>query len=111
MAASKKAKKQEETLKELEHLSRKVGLRVAYGDMRFAGLRLRSGHCLFKGERWLVLDRKQSFEDKLDLFFEALGQFDLHDQELSPELKRMMGLPADPPEDLESSAGREGVNG
>ena len=86
MSRAKVVKKQEETLRELERLARKVGLRVAYGDMKFAGLKLRSGHCLFKGERWLVLDRKQSFEDKLELFSDALGEFDLTGEELPPEL-------------------------
>ena len=90
MSAARKIKKQEETLSQLESLARRGGLRVAYGDMKFAGLKLRSGHCLFKGERWLVLDRKQPFEDKLELFRDALGQYDLSEEDFPLELKTLL---------------------
>ena len=94
MVSKKKTKeKQEETLRELEKLAKRFGIRVSYGDMKFAGLKLKSGQCLFKGERWLILDRKQPFEDKVDLFRETLEHLDLSQEELPPDLADLIVSP------------------
>lgn len=85
MSAVRKKKKQEQTLRELENLAGRLGLKVSYGDMKFGGLKLKSGQCLFKGEPWLVLNRNQPFEDKLELFRDAFGRLGLKSEELSPE--------------------------
>ena len=83
-------KKQQQILNALEKVAEQAGFRVSYGDMKFAGLKLRSGQCLFKSERWLVLGSKDRFEDKLDLFREALQEFDLSQAELSEELAELL---------------------
>ena len=93
--------KQKDALRELERLARTVGLRVSFGDLRFAGLKLRGGQCDFRGEKWLVMDRKQSYEDQLAFYRDALSQFELNAEDLSPEvravLKRGPSLLADVP--------------
>ena len=90
MSPGKTKKKQEAQLKELEKLAQRVGIKVSYSDMKFAGLKLKSGQCLFKGRHWLVLNRKEYFEEKVNLFREALGNFDLTEEELSPELAKII---------------------
>lgn len=90
MAAKKKSKKKNQTVQELEKLANNVGLKVSYGDMKFAGLKLKSGHCVFKDEHWLILSRKDSSEDKIELFAEALKNFDLDEVELSQELQKIL---------------------
>jgi len=85
---------QKQILNELERLAARAGFRVSYGDMKFAGLRLKSGQCLFKGERWLVLGSKDRFEDKLDLFREAFKHAGFPRDELSPDLAEIITLPA-----------------
>jgi len=74
----------------LEGLARRLGLEVSYGDMKFAGLRLKSGQCLFKGQPWLILDRKQGFEEKLELFVQALAGFDLSHEEISADISALL---------------------
>ena len=98
MAKSRLTKKQEHILREFDRLARRLGLRVSYGNLRFAGLKLKGGQCLFKGEKWVVVDRHQPYEDQLDVFREAIIQFDLSDKDILPELKNILGLPtlADP---------------
>jgi len=86
MASKKESEKQQRVLKDLGKLAQKVGLRVSYGDMKFAGLRLKSGQCLFRGERWLVLGSNQDFEEKFELFMDALTYFELSRDDLSPEV-------------------------
>jgi hypothetical protein len=84
------SRKQREHLKELEQLARRTGLRVSYGDLRFGGLRLKGGQCLFRGERWLVLDRKWPYDDQLDLFLAALALMDIPQDGLSPDLTKLL---------------------
>lgn len=48
---------------------------------------------MFKGEKWVVIDRQQPYEDQLDVFREAVIQFDLTGEEILPELKVLLGLP------------------
>jgi len=90
MSVTKKEEKQAQTLRELENLANRLGLKVSYGDMKFGGLKLKSGQCLFKGEPWLVLNRNQSFEDKLELFRDAFGRLDLKGEELSSEEQALL---------------------
>lgn len=88
MVATRITKKQKRTIAELEKIARELGLRVSAGDMRFAGLKLKSGHCLFRGETWVVVDRRQPFEEQVEVLSEAIGTLDWKQLELSPELEK-----------------------
>ncbi|MDR1036657.1 MAG: hypothetical protein LBT40_08825 [Deltaproteobacteria bacterium] len=63
--------KQRECLSVLEKFAKGFGLKVSSGKLFFAGLRLKSGQCVYRDEPWLVLDRAQPFEDQLELFRKA----------------------------------------
>ena len=103
MARKKLTQKQQNTIRELERMARNLGLKISYGNLRFAGLKLKSGQCLFKGEPWLVMDRKQPFDEQVEVFREALVQFDLSGQDVPPEISRLLALtpltPGPSPED------------
>jgi hypothetical protein len=92
MAGVKLTKKQRRTLKELERLARKNGLHVSYGDLRFGGLKLKPGICEFKGEPWVVMDRRLPFEDQAELFCQALADVKLRWEDVPPELSGMLSL-------------------
>jgi hypothetical protein len=69
-------RKRHETIAVLERYARSRGLKVASGKLVFAGLKLRSGKCVYRDEPWLVIDSAQPYGDQLDLFrkaFEELG--------------------------------------
>ena len=89
MAAGKYTKKQREILSELEKLAKSLGMRVSFGNLKFAGLKLKGGHCRLKDEQWLVVDRRQAFEEQVETFREALSQFDLKEEDTPPALKRI----------------------
>ncbi len=101
MARGKITKKQQQTLRELEKLARGLGIKVSYGRLKFAGLKLKGGECLFKGEKWVVMDRKQPFEDQLEVFRTAINQFDLTEENIPALLKGILPISA-PPEDAGS---------
>ncbi|MDR1081325.1 MAG: hypothetical protein LBQ79_10295 [Deltaproteobacteria bacterium] len=69
--------KQREQLSLLEKFARGLGLKVSSGNLLFAGLRLKSGQCVYREEPWLVLDRTQPFEDQLELFRKAFEDLDV----------------------------------
>ena len=90
MAASRITKKQAHTLKLLEKLAKRVGLRVSYGKLQYAGLKLKGGQCLFRGEKWLIIDRRHSFDDQVDLFRDALREYDLSQEDVPREIHGLL---------------------
>lgn len=92
MAKPRFTNRQKEILKELERLSKKVGLRVSYGKLRFAGLKLKPGQCLLRGEKWIVMDRAQPFEEQVDVYREALKEFKIKKQDVPEILVKVLGL-------------------
>ncbi|MBF0527661.1 MAG: hypothetical protein HQK55_00035 [Deltaproteobacteria bacterium] len=87
MAKNRLTKKQELILRLLDQLARQTGLRISYGQLRFAGLKLKGGQCLYRGRKWLVIDRQESFEGQVELFREALTRLDLTGLDIPPELQ------------------------
>ena len=66
------SKKQREVLQALEAAARRSGLKVSAGQLRFAGLKLRSGSCLLHGKQWLILDKNQPFDDLVEIYRQVL---------------------------------------
>lgn len=87
MTQARLTKKQEKLLRLLERLARRSGLRVSYGHLRFAGLKLKGGLCSFRGQKWLVIDRRETFDDQLELFRVALSQIELPELDIPEELQ------------------------
>jgi hypothetical protein len=56
----------------LEKRIKDAGVRLGYERMQFAGLRLRSGLCWFKGQYYLFVDRRKSVPERIDLLLNAL---------------------------------------
>jgi hypothetical protein len=73
------SKKEAEALKALEQAARRLGLKVSAssGQLRFAGLKLRGGSCLLRGNTWLILDKNQPFEELVDIYRQAISSSDL----------------------------------
>ncbi|MDR1658626.1 MAG: hypothetical protein LBT47_13980 [Deltaproteobacteria bacterium] len=100
-------KRQLSVLSELEKLAKKQGLKVSAGRLIFAGLRLKGGRCSLRNQKWVVLDRFQTFEEQLECFrlaLESLEINDLHFYELSPETVRLLGLSSSKNQPAEKSA-------
>ncbi|MDR1396891.1 MAG: hypothetical protein LBJ14_04095 [Desulfarculales bacterium] len=56
----------------LEKRIKNAGVRLGYERMQFAGLRLRSGLCWFKGQYYLFVDRRKSVPERIELLHSAL---------------------------------------
>ena len=64
-------------LRELEKMVKGQGVRLGYEKLQFAGLRLRSGLCWFRGQYYLFVDRLKSVPERIDLLQNALEELDL----------------------------------
>jgi hypothetical protein len=58
----------------LEKEIKKRGVRLAYERLQFAGLRLKSGLCWFRGEYFIFVDRMKTVPERLDLLTGALEE-------------------------------------
>jgi hypothetical protein len=97
MPKARLSAKQKRILAQLEDLARRTGHKISYGDLKFAGLRLKAGQCLFKGQPWIVMDRRQPFDDQVDVFREALADLNVGGMELEPETRKALGWKTDQP--------------
>ena len=66
----------EARLRELEREIRERGVHLAYERLQFAGLRLQSGLCWFKGRYYLFVDRYKKPRQRIELLEGALEELD-----------------------------------
>ncbi len=71
MSAKKRGK---ERLAELEAQIKEQGAHLAYEKLQFAGLRLKSGLCWFKGRYYLFVDKNKPVSERLELLASALEE-------------------------------------
>lgn len=53
------------------------GVRLGYERLQFAGLRLRSGLCWFRGQYYLFVDRLKTVPERIELIQNALEDLEL----------------------------------
>lgn len=72
---SRKGPPQEGLFRELRGFAERCGVEVRCEKLsRDFGYRVRSGGCLVKGRKWVVVDRTLSVRDRLDLLADELKQ-------------------------------------
>ena len=64
-------------LEELEKDIKSRGVKLAYERLSFAGLKLRSGLCWFKGTYYIFVDRLLPVQSRIDLLQGAIEELDL----------------------------------
>lgn len=71
-----KGSKTQQRLTELEKELKRRGVRLGYERLEYAGLRLRSGLCWFRGVYYLFVDRLKTLPERIDLIQGALDELD-----------------------------------
>ncbi len=97
MSAKKRGK---ERLAELEARIKDEGVVLAYEKLSFAGLRLKSGLCWFKGRYYLFVDKAKPLSERLELLESALEEL--------VRLQAEGGHPVEPEEPAGGEAGEGG---
>lgn len=88
MSAKKRGKAR---LAELEKMIRAKDVQLSYDKLQFAGLRLKSGMCWFKGRYYLFVDKLKPLGERIELLETALEEL--------KEIEEQGGLPLDAVED------------
>lgn len=71
-----KVSKSQQRLAELEKEIKRRGVRLGYERLEYAGLRLKSGLCWFRGTYYLFVDRLKAVPERLELLQNALDELD-----------------------------------
>lgn len=71
-----KVSKSQQRLAELEKEIKRRGVRLGYERLEYAGLRLKSGLCWFRGSYYLFVDRLKAVPERLELLQNALDELD-----------------------------------
>lgn len=71
-----KGSKTQQRLTELEKELKRRGVRLGYERLEYAGLRLRSGLCWFRGTYYLFVDRLKTLPERIELIQGALDELD-----------------------------------
>ncbi|CAO0823162.1 hypothetical protein DFAR_340045 [Desulfarculales bacterium] len=71
-----KVSKNQQRLTELEKAIKRRGVRLGYERLEYAGLRLKSGMCWFRGDYYLFVDRCKAVLERLELLQNALEELD-----------------------------------
>ena len=79
------AKSKKDTLKELEELALKAGIKVRYEKTEARG-----GMCTFQGSPLINIDRKESDDYKRAVLAENIKKMDLVDIYISPKMRELL---------------------
>jgi hypothetical protein len=101
MTKQQRIKWEKDALSRLGKLAGSLGVRVAVAKLIFAGVKLKPGLCVYRGQRWIVLDMYSSFDDQADLYRELFSLLEF-DHAIVPEDLRPLIL--DPLEVLGAAA-------
>jgi hypothetical protein len=71
--------KPEQIYHELKELAEKLSLTVSEENLRKAGIPVRSGMCIVKGKRMLIMDKHKSIHKKIQILASQLAKL-AHDQ-------------------------------
>ena len=79
------AKSKKDTLKELEELALKAGIKVRYEKTEARG-----GMCTFQGSPLIIIDRKAADDYKIAVIAENIKKMDLADIYISPKMRELL---------------------
>lgn len=88
---SGKGPRQESLFRELRSFAERCGVEVRCEKLpRDFGYRVRSGGCLVKGRKWVIVDRTLSVRDRLDLLADELKQSLDRESEIPANLRALL---------------------
>lgn len=68
--------KPEQLYQELQNLANKLGVEVSEHNFRTAGIRVKSGYCIVKGQAQCIIDKHARLSRKVDALAECLSMLD-----------------------------------
>ncbi|UCD70558.1 MAG: hypothetical protein JSW70_06000 [Syntrophobacterales bacterium] len=78
-------------LQELEEIAEKLSIEVLYDDLMGMDFKVKGGLCKLKGRNVIIMDRRMSPRERIDLLVRALSQFDLSSISMKPYVRLIIG--------------------
>ena len=82
--------KQELILHHLEELANKLSVKICYEDLKKEGILSKGGLCKVKGEERIIISKKLTVAEKIDILINELSKFNLDDIYLAPAIKEVL---------------------
>ncbi len=81
------------TLQLLEELAERLGIRVLYESLTVYGSFRIGGYCLLRGQEYLIINKKASVQEKIQVLTYNLKRCDLSEIYLVPALRKFLDNP------------------
>ncbi len=78
-------------LQDLEAIAEKLSITIRYDDLTGGDFKVQGGLCKLKGMNVIIMDRRMSPRERIDLLVRALTQFDLSPIFIKPYIRLLMG--------------------
>ena len=75
---------------ELKELAEKIGISVSEQNLKTSGIKVRSGLCIVKGKKLLVIDKTKSIHQKIDVIAVVLERQPLESVYLIPAVRELL---------------------
>ena len=73
----------------LVDLAEKLGMDVSIHNLKISGFPVKSGICKIKGKNRIVLDKRLSTDDKIDILIDCLRPFPIDDIYIIPAIRNL----------------------
>jgi hypothetical protein len=78
-------------LQELEEIAEKLSISVQYDDLMGMDFRAKGGLCNLRGKNVIIMDRKTTPRERIDLLVRVLRKFDLSPIFIKPYIRLIIG--------------------
>lgn len=78
-------------LEDLKNTATKLSIEIEYSDLRDNELSIQSGHCRFKNKDVIVLEKRLSSEEQIDIILDVLKRFDLENIYIPSWIREKLG--------------------
>lgn len=75
---------------ELKELLEKLGVSILEHNFRSTGIRVKSGFCIVKGKKLLILDKHSPLSDKNEMLLSCLSEMPHEDMYIVPYLRELL---------------------
>ncbi len=86
--------KSDQIYQHLIDLAEKIGIEVSAENLKASGFPVKSGMCKIKGKDRIVLDKRKSTDEKIDVLVDCLRQFPLDNIYVIPVIRDLLAPPA-----------------
>jgi hypothetical protein len=82
--------KPDQLYQELKDLAERMQVTVSEENLKNAGIKVRSGLCIVKGRKWVVIDKHKSLQKKIKILAGHLSLISHEDMYIIPAVRELL---------------------